>query len=81
MKDIGWDFIIESSPLHFFVELTITYDNEQLYCILLGKHVTTVIIEYDSFLTLSHVHVTHCVAEYSIVTRRMIRCMPVYELS
>ena len=72
IRDAWWDFIIERFPLQLFVELY-SYDDEHLYCILLGKHITTVNIDTDSFLSLCHVHVALCVAEYSRVTRRMIQ--------
>ncbi|CAG2255097.1 unnamed protein product [Mytilus edulis] len=72
IRDMWWEFIIEKFPLHLFVELY-SYDDEELYCILLGKHITTNNIDTDSFYNLCHVHVAHCVAAYSRLRRTTIR--------
>ncbi|CAG2211653.1 unnamed protein product [Mytilus edulis] len=71
IRDMWWEFIMEKFPLHLFVELY-SYDDEELYCILLGKHVTTSNIDTDSFHNLCHVHVAHCVAAYSRLLRTTI---------
>lgn len=67
----GGSSLLKVFLLQSFVELY-SYDDEELYCIPLGKHVTTNNIDTVSIRKNCHVHVSHWVADYSRVTRRMI---------
>ena len=53
----------------FYVEIFIelySYDEEQLYQILLGRPlVTDTDIDTENFIKLCHVHVIQCIAEYN----------------